>query len=143
MCRNVHRCQLYCFPVSLTDFLSIGWLTGVQDNPYGYRYLQFERGKIYMYFRQLLSAFYKNGVSYLYHEHFPAIFGVDRIPVCIAQAQTALLSMRTQDCARVACIASQLHCAITNRATEHAHGTGILSQNAFLNMRRRLMHRNW
>ncbi len=28
--------NLYGFPVSLTDFLSIGWLTGVQDNPYGY-----------------------------------------------------------------------------------------------------------
>ena len=34
--------NLYGFPVSLMDFWSIGWLTGVQDNPYGY--LRFERG---------------------------------------------------------------------------------------------------
>ena len=64
------------------------------------------------YFRRLLSFIFTKWSFLSLPKSFPAIFGVDRIPVCPAQAQPALLSM-------------------------HA-----ISQHAFLSMRGRLMHRN-
>ena len=41
-----------------------------------------------------MRVFSATSQFYFYKMEFPAIFGVDRIPVCTAQAQPALLSMR-------------------------------------------------
>ena len=110
--------NLYGFPVSLTDFLSIGWLTGVQDNCTDIYDLK--GGKIYMYFCQLLRVFFKMVSPIFTVKSFPQYLALIASqcalrkhklrywacarrtvralhashPSCIARSQTVLLSMR-------------------------------------------------
>ena len=52
----------------------------------------------------------------LYRKKISAIFGVDRIPVCIAEAQTALLSMRAVRASHPSCIARSQTVLLSMRA---------------------------
>ena len=130
-----HRCQLVRFSRKSYGFL-INWLAYGRTRQSLRIFTIWKEGKFTCIFANFLVNFSKWRLLSLPWKVSRNIWRLSHPSVHCASTNC------TTEHARVACIASQLHCAITICATEHARGACILSQNAFLSMRRRLMHRN-
>ena len=129
-----HRCHLVRFSGKSYGFL-INWLAYGRTRQ-SLRIFAIWKMKNSMYFRQLPSAFFKMESPVFTAKSFPQY-------LALIGSQSALRKHKLRYWACARCVHRIPTCAITNRSTEHVRGTCILSQNAFLSMRRRLTHRNW
>ena len=137
--------KLFCSHFSVNK----GLIQHVVQSCYNYN-ITFRKLEIHTVKMRPISACYTSGrgarhflgigrctISALFKMESP-VFTAKSFPQYLAliASQVALWKhkLRYWACMRGACIASPLYCAIINRATEHACGTCIASQNAFLSM---------